>query len=555
MFNHGLTFSIHRKERDNKLMDKAAYSFTKLKSKNDIKKLSLFEGPLIDYELKYNKINNKYATSTINIHNNNSSSKKSIEKNKRLIYSLKNFNSNIKKKNDNNNFNVLTFNNETCKETNHSLKGKKITGSKYPLFLRNKYENNTINTDKNFKTYSLFEKFKNNKNYLYNLEGQFHKKIFNKKGDCFSTKIEKDLIDILNKNKHKKNNNIESYSGKLIMNNKSFSPLIRYKNKIKFNYLENPGEPFLKRNKMKLVKDKTLSELRNKKIKFNYINQNINPKMMARDVLYINQYNKIIKRNKALNLLNEEKQYLHKYDNLNSYYYDDKGNRLNFPLLTQQKSNTSFQYNFGKYDTKFSFDPNSKLITESGKTQMNENFDNYKDTQPSTSGGGKLGKLIKDRFTKQNYKNINFSKIKNDQYPFKTDSHYSQLERYNNDSTKSNEKTIENFHIQSHYQNKFKYLANKTPFKSNKNEKRKNLKRNNSKNDDNLLKDILGLINSKVITASINVPNKNKKRRLRRFSCMENSIGKLNLVHKLFGGNLINILNPYKILIISQIQI
>jgi hypothetical protein len=75
--------------------------------------------------------------------------------------------------------------------------------------------------------------------------------------------------------------------------------------------------------------------------------------MMARDVLYINQYNKIIKRNKALNLLNEEKQYLHKYDNLNSYYYDDKGNRLNFPLLTQQKSNTSFQYNFGKYDTKF----------------------------------------------------------------------------------------------------------------------------------------------------------------------------------------------------------
>jgi hypothetical protein len=78
-------------------MNQTAYSFTKLKSKNNIPKLSLFEGPLVDYELKYNKINNKYATSTINIHNNNSASKKSIEKNKRLIYSLKNFNSNIKK--------------------------------------------------------------------------------------------------------------------------------------------------------------------------------------------------------------------------------------------------------------------------------------------------------------------------------------------------------------------------------------------------------------------------------------------------------------------------
>ena len=544
MSNKGLTFSIYRNERDNRIMNKTAYSFPKLTNKNNIQKLSVFEGPTINYELKYNKINNKYSTSTINIHNNNSTSKKSIEKNKRIIYSLKHFNSNITKKNDNNNFNVLTFNNEICKETNHSLKGKKITVSKYPLFLRNKFENNTINTDKTLKTSILFEKFKNKENYLYTLEGQFHKKIFNKKGDYFSTKIDKDLTDILNKNKHNKNNKEESYPVKFIMNNKSFSPLIRNINNSKYNNLENPEEPFPKRNKMKLIKNKTisktLSEVRNKKIKFNYINQNINPKMMARDVLYINQYNKIIKRNKALNLLNEEKEYLHKYENLNSYYYDDKGNRINFPLLTQQKDNTTLQYNIENYDTKYIFDPNIRLTTESGKTLMNENFDNYKDTQPSTSGGGKLGQLIKDRFTKQNYKNINISKIKYDSYPLKTSSHYSHLEHYDNDSTKTNQKTIENFRIHSHYQNQFRNLANRSLFKSNRKEEREKLKRDNSRNNDILLKDILGIINSKVITASINVPNKNKKRRLRRFSCIENAIGKFNLANRLFGGNLIN---------------
>ena len=537
MSNHGLTISIYRNERDNKSMNQTAYSFTNLKNKN-IHKLSLFEGPSIDYELKYNKINNKYATSTINIHNNNSTSKKSIKKG--IIYSLKHFNSNIKQKKDNNNFNVLTFNNDICKETNHGLKGKKITVSKYPLFLRNKFENNTINTDKDLKT-SLLEKFKNNENYLYTLDGQFHNKIFKKKGHYFSTKIEKDLINILNKNKYNKNNKIESYPIKP-MNNKSFSPLIRYKKKYKFKYIENQGEPFLKRNKMKLIKDKAcnkaLSGLRNEKIKFNYINQNINPKMMARDVLYINQYNKIIKRNKALNLLNEEKEYLNKYDNLSSYYYDNRGNIINFPLLTQQKSNTTLQYNYDNYDTKYIFDPNIKLITESGKTQINENNDNYKDTQPSTSGG-KLGQLIKDRFTKQNYRNINISKIRNDLYPIKAESHYSYLDYYGNDSTKTNGKTIENFHIHSHYQNQFKNSANKSSFKSNRKEEREKLKKDN-KNNDNLLKDILGLINSKVITASINSPNKNKKRRLRRFSCIENSIGSFNLANKLFGGNLIN---------------
>ena len=226
MSNHALTFSIYRNERDNKIMNKTTYSYTKLKSKNSIQKLSLFECPSIDYELKYNKINNKYATSTINIHNNNSTSKKSTEQNKKMIYSLKHFNSNIAKKNDNNNFNILTFNNEICKEPNHSLKGKKISLSKYPLFFRNKFENNTINTDKNLKTYSIFEKFKNNEKNLYNFEGQFHNKKYYKKGDYFSTKIEKDLKDILQKNKNNKNNSNQSYPLKTVINNKSFTPVM-----------------------------------------------------------------------------------------------------------------------------------------------------------------------------------------------------------------------------------------------------------------------------------------------------------------------------------------
>ena len=324
--------------------------------------------------------------------------------------------------------------------------------------------------------------------------------------------------------------------------------MIRSKNNLRLNYLENPGEQFLKGNKMKLIKNKgnknTLSELRNKKIKFNYINQNINPKMMARDILYINQYNKIIKRNKALNLLNEEKEYLYKYDNLYTYYYDDRGNIINFPLLTQQKSNTTLQYNNGNYDIKMNFDPNFELFSESGKTQLNENFENYKETQPSINGGGKLGQLIKDRFTKQNYRNINISRIKNDSYAFKTAGHYAYLEHYNNDTTKNNEKTIENFHIRSHFRQQLKKLANKSSFKNNRKEEKERenerLKKDNNKNNDNLLKDILGLINSKVITASINNPNKHRKRRVRRFSCIENSIGNFNLANKLFGGNLIN---------------
>jgi len=556
MFNYSLAFSKKRNEKPNKIMNKTTYSFTRTQNKKNIPKLSLFECPSIDYEFKYTKINNKNSITTLNSFSKNSTTKKNsdIKVNKKILYSLKNYNQNITKKTDNDSFNILTFNNETCKETNHNLKGKKISLSKFSLSLRSKL-NNSLNRDSNLKSKSLFEKYNNNnENNLYSFEGSFHNKIIYKKGDFFASKIEKDLIDILNKNKSNNNNNKNniSYPKKFINNNDKFSPLAQYQNNSRIKYLENLGDSFLKQNKMKLIKNKTsdkmLMDLMNKNIKINSINQSIKPKMMAREILYIDQNNKTINQNKALNLLNEEKyiikDYLNKYNNFRSNFFDDKGNGANLPLLTQKACNTNPQFN---YDTKFSFDPTVKLITELGQNKLDDNIDNYKDTNLSTSGGGKLGKLIKDRFTMNNYRNINFSRMKNDSYVFKSGSHVSNFDPYDPDDhydndNKNNEKTNEKFKIiHSHYHHHIKNLIYKKPPLSKKKKKKKEEEKLNeeiSRNNDNLLKDILCLIKSKVIASPIK--KKHKRKRARRFSCLENVIGNFNLANKFFGGNSIN---------------
>jgi len=551
MLNYGLPSSKNKNEKVNKTMNKTIYSFTRTQNKNIIPKLSLFECPLIDYEFKYTKINNKISNNNLNSFCKNHAKKKNLDKNanKKILYSLKHNNQNIKKKNDNNSFNILTFNYEICKQTNHNLKGKKISLSNYSLPLRNKLDK-SLNRDKNLKSYSLFEKYNNNESSLYSFEGSFHNKIIYKKGDFFASKIEKDLIDILNKNKNNNNNNKDNefYPKKFICINKNISPLVKYQNNSRIQYLENFGDSFLKENKMKLIKNKTshktLMEMMNKNIKINSINQSIKPKMMSREILYVDQNNKTINQNKALNLLNEEKNiinnYLYKYNNFRSYYLDDKGNGTNLPLLTQKENNINPQFN---YDTKFSFDPTVKIITDLGQNKLNDNIDNYKDIHLSTSGEGKLGRLIKDRFTMNNYRNINISKMKNDSYVFRSGSHVSHFDPYDHfdNDYKNDEKTNENFNlIHRRYHNHIKDLIYKSPLHKKKKKKKEEEKliEEMSRNNDNLLKDILGLIKSKIIIGSIQ--KKHKKRKARRFSCLENPIGNFNLANKLFGEDLIN---------------
>ena len=548
MFNYDFAFSKNRNEKVNKIMNKTTNSFTRIQNKNNIPKLSLFECPLIDYEFKYTKINKNNSICTLNSFFKNSSMKKNSDKkeNKKILYSFKRCNQNIKKKNDYKSFNILTFNNEICKETNHNLKGKKISLSKYKLSLRTKLDN-SLNKDKNSNYNSLFEKYNNNENKLYSFEGSFNNKIIYKKGDFFASKIEKDLLDILNKNKSNNNKNNESYPKKFMNTNKNFSPLVKFQKNSRIKYIENLGDSFLKENKMKLIKNKTsdkiLMEMTNKNIKINSINQRVKPKMMAREILYIDQNNKTINQNKALNLLNEEKNtindYLYKYRNFRNNFFDDKGNSTNLPLLTQKESNMNPQLN---YDTKFYFDPIVKLITELDQNKLNDNIDNYKDIQLSTNDGGKLGKLIKDKFTINNYSNINFSKIKNDSYEFKSGSHISNFapyDHYDNDY-KNNERSNENFNLNHrHYHHHLHNLIYKSPLhKKKKKQEEEKLKEEISRNSDNLIKDISGIIKPKVIVASIQ--KKHKKKRARRFSCLENIISNLNIANKFFGGNFIN---------------
>jgi hypothetical protein len=296
----------------------------------------------------------------------------------------------------------------------------------------------------------------------------------------------------------------------------------------------------------------------NKNIKINSINQSIKPKNITREILYIDQNNKTINQSKALNLLNEEKyiikDYLNKYSNYRNNFFDDKGKGVNLPLLKQKACNTNPQFN---YDTKFSFDPTVKLITELGQNKLDDNIDNYKDTQFSTSGEGKLGKIIKNRFTMNNFRNINISRMKNDSYAFKTGSHDSHYDPYdNNDHNdndsdnendyKNNERTNENpnlIHNKYHRHHHIKHLIYKSPLHKKKKKKKKKeekeiLNEEIIRNNDNLLKDILFLIKSKVITSSI--PRKHKKKKVRRFSCLEDALGKFYLANKFFGRNSIN---------------
>ena len=263
----------------------------------------------------------------------------------------------------NNNINILKFNEDICsKKPNSDFTGKKIMLSKYPLLNRNKISTNKNNKNKTLEINTTF------------FDKNFDQKYLNiNKGDYLLTKIEKELNALLNK---QKNDSIESHKDtNKTQYNKSFYSLINNSNdsKIKLKNLlfnenlinkENNGKVSIKKN-----------------IKRNLFNQYLDSNLIKRNVLFIDKNNNTLKNDNTITLLSGEKDLLFDIYMSNK---DNKGNEINLPLL--QRYNKAA--NEGKFLTEF----NNKFLNQ------NKNGD------PTKSGS--LSKLIKDKFTMQNYKNI-----------------------------------------------------------------------------------------------------------------------------------------------------
>ena len=287
-----------------------------------------------------------------------------------------------KKKVLNNNINILQFNNNICSKTvNNNFTGKKILLSKYPLFNRNRILENEKN--KNIK-YLLYKDGKDNKTLEIN-STFFDKNIANgyfniNKGDFFSTKIEKELNDILNKNKnYKKENNNDSHKNKI--NNESYNLINQNNESREKNNNENNENYFLKESKIN--NEQNLNILNTKNKRNDLFNQYFNSNIIKRKVLFIDKYNQTLSNDNTITLLGGEKDLL-----LEKYYNhrDDKGNDINLPLLQRYKKGIN---------------QNVKFLTEYNNNKEHQNNITTEQTQSSS-----LSQLIKNRFTKQNYKNV-----------------------------------------------------------------------------------------------------------------------------------------------------
>ena len=528
MLNHEIMYSDLRKIKYNNLMSKTLNSFSKTTKHTNIPILTSFQCQSSAYEFKYNKTNYKNKIERINNKSlKNIKIKPNINQgkmlNKQILYSLKHYDPNK------NSINFLTLNNTISNTPNNNFIGKKLLLSKYPLLIKNKLTNKN-KKNKNIEiNSSLFgDKLNDNENGIYTFDRSFNNKIFNKTGNHFSTKIEKDLNEILNK-KNNYDENEECNIRRIYINkNQSFEPLINFKNRQTIEYVNTQGESFLKPNKMKLIKNNNNRNGITLINKNNYSNKYLKPDMM-RKVLYIDQYNNTLSNDKTLNLINEEKDYIN--DNIQKflfkYYFDEKGNKIYLPLLTQENNK---YYNF-KSNSKYSYDPNGKFLTEfdkrkNGKLDYDEN---------GKEAEGKLGKLIYDRFTMNNYRNITPSKMKGNIMNFNLKNNYDFDFNFDEEITPSHNfhKTLQNF---------------------NQNIPKK--KRNKEKTKNNVLNDILGIINSKTITTpnkKVNSIKKNKeniendndndnekqnkfqRKYVRALSRMENVINDFNLTNKLFG--------------------
>ena len=454
-------------------MNNTMNSFFKKNKYRTIPISSNIQNKSTDNENKYNYSNQlnqieSVKVNTINTNSNlqteNSSNEKFIKRRENKgINSIKHL-SIKRKRNFNNNINILDFNKDICsKTTNNNFSGKKILLSKYPYMNKNQKSRNEKNLNNNInnehKTFQINTTFfeKNNVQKYMNINQR----------EYFVTKIEKELTDLLNK---EKNDKIENFND----NNKN-----RYNNSY-YSLINN------KQTRMKIYNGKLFKDIKDnniikendnkvsniKKEKKNLYNQYLNSNLIKRKVLFIDRNNNTITNDNTITLLKDEKDLLLEKFMINK---DDTGNKINLPLLQN--------------DNKF-INNNKNFLTEFNNKLINQNTGNEQEKS------GSLSKLIKDKFSMHNYKNMKIS-LTTKEYAY-----------YNpnlqNNETK-NDETFDNFNINIG-QNKINNIYIQT--------KQKRARTRNQKRKSDLFSDLFGVIQAKTIGPKINKnksKNKNKK--------------------------------------------
>ena len=452
-------------------MNNTITSFSIFNKYRTIPILATIQSQSTDDKLKYNYSNHlnqiESIKSNLYSHSYLQTDPLSNIKNKKqkVIPSIKHLNIN-KRKIFSNNINLLKFNNDICSKTvNNNFIGKKIILSKYPLMNLNKISNNKENNvGKENKAIEINSSFFENKGFGI-MNGN--------KGQYYLRKIEKELNDILNKTKKNKlENNVDNHKSHVI--NQSQNSLFNHNNDSKIK-TKNENH-FLKENKIiNEHKENILNKKVNKKDLFkHYLNSNI----IKRKVLFIDKNNNTVTNDNTITLLSDEKDFL-----LDKYLTqkDDKGNEVNLPLL--QKYNKAV-------------DKNGKFLNEFNNKQGQQTNTTTEQTQ-----SGSLSQLIKDRFTKQNYKNQKITGIQN------------EYDYYKN--KKNN--TIENLTMNL-YKTQNPSL-----------EKRRNRRNNNKTNE---LNDIFGVIKAKTIGP------KTKKEKKKNISPKKEKVEEKNKKKKKLSRNL-----------------
>ena len=451
-------------------MNNTITSFSIFNKYRTIPILATIQSQSTDDKLKYNYSNHlnqiESIKSNLYSHSYLQTDPLSNIKNKKqkVVPSIKHLNIN-KRKIFSNNINLLKFNNDICSKTvNNNFIGKKIILSKYPLMNLNKISNNKENNDgKENKAIEINSTFFEN-NGIGIMNGN--------KGQYYLRKIEKELNDILNKTKiNKLENHVDNHKSHVI--NQSKNSLFNHNNDSKIKMNENH---FLKENKIiNENKENILNKKVNKKDLFkHYLNSNI----IKRKVLFIDKNNNTVTNDNTITLLSDEKDFL-----LDKYLTqkDDKGNEVNLPLL--QKYNKAV-------------DKNGKFLNEFNNKQGQQTNTTTEQTQ-----SGSLSQLIKNRFTKQNYKNQKITGIQN------------EYDYYKN--KKNN--TIENLTMNL-YKTQNPSL-----------EKRRNRRNNNKTNE---LNDIFGVIKAKTIGP------KTKKEKKKNLSPKKEKVEEKNKKKKKLSRNL-----------------
>jgi hypothetical protein len=294
-----------------------------------------------------------------------------------------------------------------------------------------------------------------------------------KKGQYYLRKIEKELNDILNKTKtNKLESNGDNHKSHVI--NQSQNSLFNHNNDSKIK-TKNENY-FLNENK---IINENKGNIFNKKVnRKDLFNQYLNSNVIKRKVLFIDKNNNTVSNDNTITLLSDEKDFL-----LDKYLTqkDDKGNEVNLPLL--QKYNKAV-------------DKNGKFLNEFNNKQGQQTNTTTEQTQ-----SGSLSQLIKDRFTKQNYKNQKITGIQNE---------YDYYKNKKND-------TIENLTMNL-YKTQNPSL-----------EKRRNRRNNNKTNE---LNDIFGVIKAKTIGP------KTKKEKKKNISPKKEKVEEKNKKKKKLSRNL-----------------